>query len=869
MATHPQSNEQYQNIYKTITESINLPVFSVDTEYRYTSFNRVHAEQMKSLYYVDIQIGRNILEYYPLSSDRKKVKLNIDKALQGKHHVDEASSGESTNRIYYEVIHDPVYDDSGNIIGAAFVGRDITNYRNAQDKLNETIQNYNTVFQTSPNAIVVTDRNGIVRIWNDAAEQIFGWKKEQTVGNYAGFIPHDKSEEANAVRSRILSGETIKGFETVRQDKEGRRIDVRFSASPFRDSRNQINGIIAIIENISRNRAVEIQLQTIMDNMLEGCQIIGYDWKYKYLNEAAVNDCRMDRSELINHTLMECFPEIEKTMIFSVLKECMEKRQSRRIFNEFVYNDKSRGYFNISISPVEQGLFLLTLDVTEQIKAEQQIKLNEERFRQTFESANVGKSITLPDGKIQVNKALSSMLGYSSEELNGMRWQDITPADEIPWIEKLIEENLNNKKDSARFEKSYIHKTGKTVVGDVSIRAIYNSDGRIEFFITTVIDITEKKVREHEIRKLNETLEQKIAERTAEVMDLYNNSPCGYHSLNKEGVFEMVNDTELRWLGYERDDLINKMKATDILTPKSQETFCYSFPKFIKTGYLTDLELDFIRKDGSILSVLLNATAVYDLNGGFLRSRSTVIDHTARKHAEESLRRALKRLEESNKELESFSYSVSHDLRAPLRAINGFTQILREDYSPRFDEEGKRICDVIQHNSDMMGRPIDDLLAFSRFGRSEMNKMSIPMHRIVQSVIDDLITLQLKKRTEIVMGELPEVKIDPSLIKQVWVNLVSNAVKYSSGKEQTRIEIYSVIQDDRIVFSIKDNGIGFDMLYVDKLFGVFQRLHTETEFEGTGVGLAIVKRIVNRHGGDVWAESRSGEGSVFSFSIPK
>jgi len=288
----------------------------------------------------------------------------------------------------------------------------------------------------------------------------------------------------------------------------------------------------------------------------------------------------------------------------------------------------------------------------------------------------------------------------------------------------------------------------------------------------------------------------------------------------------------------------------------------------MKEGFLTDRELDFIRKDGSILSVLLNATAIYDNHGNFLRSRSTMIDHTERKKAEVSLKEALSSLEKANKELEAFSYSVSHDLRAPLRAIGGFTRILTEDYGNHLDEEGQRICQVILNSSEKMGRLIDDLLAFSRFGRSEMSPTKVNMESIIRNVIEELTTPENLKRIHIRIDPLPEVQVDVVLMKQVWINLISNAIKYTSRREKAMIEISSVTGEKEITFKIRDNGTGFEMQYVDKLFGVFQRLHTDKEFEGTGVGLAIVKRIINRHGGQIWATGKVNEGAEFCFTLP-
>ena len=234
---------------------------------------------------------------------------------------------------------------------------------------------------------------------------------------------------------------------------------------------------------------------------------------------------------------------------------------------------------------------------------------------------------------------------------------------------------------------------------------------------------------------------------------------------------------------------------------------------------------------------------------------------TERKQAEEQILSL-------NRELEAFSYSVAHDLRAPLRSVNGYAQILKEDYETMLDAEGQQIIEVIRTSAKKMGVLIDDLLAFSRLGRKEIQKTKIDLDQLVREVIAE-INKSMPHRAQIkVAGRLGQVAGDYGLLQQVMFNLVSNAVKYSSKKEQPLVQITSEEKDNETIVSVKDNGAGFDMKYYDKLFGIFQRLHTQHEFDGTGVGLAIIQRIINKHGGKVWAKAKLNEGAVFSFKLP-
>lgn len=236
--------------------------------------------------------------------------------------------------------------------------------------------------------------------------------------------------------------------------------------------------------------------------------------------------------------------------------------------------------------------------------------------------------------------------------------------------------------------------------------------------------------------------------------------------------------------------------------------------------------------------------------------------------AEQRLRDAELETKKINQDLESFSYSVSHDLRAPLRSINGYAQILIEDYAEKLDGEGNRLLNIIISNAKRMGQLIDDLLEFSRLGRQEIRRAPLNMEDQIRGIVNELLERETGRPIEIDIKPLGSALCDANMMRQVWINLIGNSIKYSRNKPVARIEVGRIEEANEVVFFVKDNGAGFDMAYMDKLFGVFQRLHKANEFEGTGVGLALVKRIIDRHKGRIWADAKVGQGATFYFSLP-
>ncbi len=386
-------------------------------------------------------------------------------------------------------------------------------------------------------------------------------------------------------------------------------------------------------------------------------------------------------------------------------------------------------------------------------------------------------------------------------------------------------------------------------------------------------------------KKINARLTKEIEERRAiEVAlgkseDLYYRAPCGYHSLDGNGVIVQVNDTELEWLGYTRDEVIGRLHFGDLLEPAARQEFEHGFAKFKLEGEVRNQELELVRKDRSLLPIMLSATVIRDEHGAFLMSRSTSVDITDRKHAELEIRRLnqvleqrvkerTRELETANKELEAFAYSVSHDLRAPLRGIDGFSQLLLEQYTDHFDARGNDYLRRVRAGAQRMGHLIDAMLGLSRVSRAGLSLRPLNLSQIAREVMRDLTDAAPGRRCTIAIADDLAASGDPRLLRVVLENLLDNAWKYSGKVTHAQIEVGRMDTPEGPAFFVRDNGAGFDMQYVHKLFGAFQRLHTMDEFPGTGIGLATVQRIIHKHGGSVWATGRIGAGATFYFTLP-
>jgi PAS domain S-box-containing protein len=511
------------------------------------------------------------------------------------------------------------------------------------------------------------------------------------------------------------------------------------------------------------------------------------------------------------------------------------------------------------------GVVSLVQDITERKRIEEALRESEARYRAVIESQVDLISRYLPDTTLTfVNDAYCQFFGKTREELIGQSYTFMV----VPEFRDLVRQETENlAKDPKQLVGEYLNyrHDGKECWIQWVVQCIANENGRVVELQAVGRDITERKQAEEALRRS----EDKFAK-------AFRTSPDAIHiSRMRDGRYLEINDGFTAMSGYTPAEVIGKTSLEINIWADPQDS-AWLRQALKERGEVVGLEARFRPKDGSIRTGLMSARLIEV--GGESCVLSITRDITERKQAEEEIRRLNEELEQrvtertaqleaANRELEAFSYSVSHDLRSPLRIVDGYTRILEKDYAPLLDAEGERVCAVIHHQTQLMGELIDDLLALSRLGRTEMHMVPINMEALARSVFDELAASEAQERLDFHVDPLPPAVGDPTMIRQVWTNLLSNAVKFSANRERAVIRVSGRQEARETVYSVRDNGAGFEMEYADKLFRVFQRLHSRREFEGTGVGLAIVQQVIHRHGGRVWAEGQVEQGATFYFAL--
>ncbi len=742
---------------------------------------------------------------------------------------------------------------------------------------------FGDIFNSISEGIVYANNKGKILAINKAMEAITQLGQDQLIGKNALFLAKKLLSAKNAsialpFIAKILLNRDFQPIEIEYADKV-----LEITAKRNKDH----NRIIGILRDITqRNKAEEALKSSYSLLAIAGETALFGGWTVDLETNictwsdavADIHEAPRGYAPLVEEGINFYAPEW-KAKIKQVYNACVQegtpydedleiisqkgKRVWVRTIGKAVKNDQGK---IIKI----QGSFQ---DITQRKQAEEALRKSENRFKKIFDMLPIGLWIADENGKLaQGNPAGVRIWGM--EPKVGQNEYGVFKARRLPSQQEIAPED---------WALAHTINEGKTIVDELlEIDAfdgkkkiilnytapLLDSTGKVEGAIVVNQDVTERKQAEKNLKESEEkyrslfdkmmnafALHEMIFDETGEAID--------YKFLEVNPAWEKI-------VGIKAESVIGK-RIKEIM-PNIEDSWVQYYGKVAKTGISEEFE-DFNTATNKYYQV-------YAYCPSYGKFAAIFNDITERKLAEEEIKKLNEDLEQrvqdrtaqleaSNKELEAFSYSISHDLRAPLRHICGFIELLNQDFHQDLPEEAKHYMDIVSHASKQMSTLIDELLKFSRTGRQELQHSHISMTKLVNEILEEVIMNTQERNISWKIQELPQVLGDYSLLKQVWINLIDNAVKYTSKTKQAEISIGFRDEKSKYVFHIKDNGVGFDMKYAHKLFGVFQRLHSDKEFEGIGIGLANVQRIIHKHLGEVWTQSTPNHETIFYFSLPK
>jgi PAS domain S-box-containing protein len=658
-------------------------------------------------------------------------------------------------------------------------------------------------------------------------------------------------------------------------------------------------------------RKSELQYKELIEHALDGIFMADTSGRYIEVNPSGCAMLGYSRDEILAMRIPDI---IAPGDLASSPLRLTELERGTNILSErrLICKDGSLLLVEIHGHMLPDGRFQsIVRDISERKKIEEALRESEDKFKYIFDHSVIGKSITLPSGEINVNQAFCEMLGYSQIEIQNHKWQDISHPDDMEITQDAINLLLSGKQDSIHFNKRYFHKNGKIIWTELATALRRGKNGEPLYFMTSILDITERKHAEELIHKRNQmllalqnvaldlgieldlpVLLKTILEHALALLDadrgggiyLYD---AGEQSLRlaqgsginqgREGAIVKM-DLGVAGNVFQSsqplvvDDYTHWEKRITVLVADPPSTVM-GVPLFLKgqtIGVLTLIANSQLRKfnddDVNQASMFAAQAAIAIQNAQMYQQAQN--DIAERKQTEQKLAHTLSELERSNKELEQFAYVASHDLQEPLRMVSSYTQLLARHYQGQMDDKARMYIDYAVDGAVRMQQLINDLLNFSRVNTRGISPEPVDMQALLNDVVRNLSIVIQENDACITNDALPIIRGDSSQMRQLLQNLIANALKFHRA-EPPQIHFLATEMGSEWRFAIQDNGIGIDPQYADKIFIIFQRLHSRQEYPGTGIGLAVCKRIVERHGGKIWFESEPGQGSIFYFTLPK
>ncbi len=847
-------------------------------------------------------IGKHISAFYSQDDITKSIPAhNIQVAASTGRLESEGWRVRKDGSLFWaSIVFTALYDGEGGLKGFAKITRDITERKKTEDRL----LYLSNLVDTTSDAIFSYDSEFKLLSWNKAAENIFGYKLEEVLSKNAIELLRPETDENSRIEiRRQIAEKNFWAGEIAYRGKDNSLVDVYISVTVTRDNLRGILEYVCICRDISqrknseeRARQMHAEIIRLTQEKLDSSLKETSDYKYaldkssivaitdqkgiiSYVNE---NFCRISKyptEELIgkDHRIINSGYHSKE-----FIRDLWVTIANGKVWKDELKNKAKDGtiyWVDTTIVPFldEKGkpyqYIAIRADITARKHAEEKLEAERQLYARLFNEGPSSFGILRgPDHIYEMaNERYFKLMGKSN--IIGKTVKEVFPELKGQGFLEMLDDVYNTGNSFSAVEMlARLDSNSDGIFRDIYVdflcQAFRNNDGGIEGIFFFANEVTEKVVAAREIEK-SEKKFRAIIENNYDAISLRD---AKTNIVYQSPAFERI--TGYTFEEAQQQKPANILHPEDIaaVTARTLEALKNPGTPFFGTHRVKHKDGHYIWLEGSVTNLL------EDGNVGAIVSNFR--DITKRKNTEDALRllnedlenrvqSRTQQLEIANKGLESFSYSVSHDLRSPLRSIHGFSKILQEDYGNLIDAEGNRILNKIINSAKTMGQLIDDLLSFSRTGRTEIVGDSINMQLLAETCLKEVLQNYPDINYITECNRLAPGYGDITLVKQVWLNLLGNAVKYSAKNERPCIVTGSFEKDGLNVYFVKDNGVGFNMEYSHKLFGVFQRLHSNEEFEGTGVGLALVKLIVNKHHGEIWAESETGKGATFYFSLPK
>ena len=884
-----------ENAALLVNNVADYAIFMMDANGRIASWNS-GAEAIKG-YTAGEAIGRSLDMFYTAEDIANNVpSRNLEIARHLGHYECEGwRLRKDGSRFWANVVFTALYDKQGELRGYAKVTKDITLQKRAADRLGFL----SLQIDQSNDAIFVVDRSKKIMTWNKGAEKLYGFTKEEATGRDPNELLQSSfsSEELNTMIELLEKTDYWAG-EIQRKTKWGEVIFVRSSSTTIRNEESIITGYVAVSFDITSEKKMGRQishLAGIVEQSSEAIISMTVDQQIITWNRGAENLFGYSKEEALKKTARQLGvigPGTEEAL---QIEEALKTTGTWTATKEYLHKNGDSFFGGVTANAMTgeiRSIIFIIKDITPHKKLELQLKhaneileervrertdeisKNEKRWRALIENSAEGIVLTSANSTVIYRSPSAARI---TGKLPGDPVVSLLHPDDQPYFEGKRAEAQSLPGVPVAFQARFLHALGHYFWLEGTMTNMLQVDG-VNAMVANYRDVSTRKYAEEKIKDLNQELalsERKfrgLIENGQDLIALLNaNNEVIYRSpaywrvsgwQSHEYLQAFGNETPFMVIHPDDQSRVHSIAADCLSKPGIPLPLSYRFMH--RDGYYLWMEGTIINLlgDESIRCIVTN---LHDITG-LKKAEQRITDLNV--GLEQRINERTAQLQAVNRELEAFSYSVSHDLRAPLRAIVGFTAILDEEYAARLDPEAKRITGVITKNTLKMGNLIDDLLAFSRLGRQEINKGAIETRLMVEQVVAEL-DRDDKKAIQWEIASLPRCYGDFNTLRQVWVNYISNAIKYSGKMNAPKIEIGCSMGKDEQVFFVRDNGVGFNKEYENKLFRVFQRLHASSEFEGTGVGLAIAEKIITRHCGKVWAESETGKGACFYFSLPK